>query len=51
MDLPTLGAEDLRGHFRSLAEQRGLSTATRARHFASLSAFFAWAVRQDIVLP
>ena len=47
-DLLALGAEDLRGHFRSLAE-RDLSVATRARHFASVSAFFAWAVRQEIV--
>jgi site-specific recombinase XerD len=47
-DVRSLGGEDLRGHFRTLAE-RGLATATRARHFASVSSFFAWAVRQEIV--
>ena len=47
-DLRALSADDLRSHFRSLAERR-LSVATRARHFASVSAFFAWAVRQEIL--
>jgi site-specific recombinase XerD len=47
-DLRTLDADDLRSHFRGLAE-RDLSVATRARHFASVSAFLGWAVRQDLI--
>jgi site-specific recombinase XerD len=46
-DLRQIGAEDLRSHFRSLAE-RDLSVATRARHFASVSAFFGVEVLEQV---